>query len=315
MIERLQRLMKELGQDYPGLHKEVQDMLSLKPELGWADEVFLPFGGWWSIYSNHFGEPGLEDMSKVGRLATLGTWKYSQGIYIFEPELWESLITMELPDKVPMNVFTRLPEWSLYIVTPESRWLGEKLYGLWVYLDSANNENIPGSKMSDIELRVIGDTESESYPVHAFMLDNSLTIKESFSQGSKKGFIEKGLTLVQTEEVLSGVGEAVKPYLSLLLYICSEEPEIEGREPDSFPAHNYPQRVKGGERLFVPDKMRTWNLGKEISRYLSEPQDYQGGHKRRHVRRGHWHTYRVGKGRRDFIIKWLPPNVVGGHED
>lgn len=33
-----------------------------------------------------------------------------------------------------------------------------------------------------------------------------------------------------------------------------------------------------------------------------------------HIRRAHWHTYRVGVGRSDLALKWIAPVIVGGTE-
>jgi len=61
-----------------------------------------------------------------------------------------------------------------------------------------------------------------------------------------------------------------------------------------------------------------WNIGKPRGRRLplSEGDSYssngsQGGHHQyASYRCGHWHKYRVGKGRTKVKIKWLTPTVV-----
>ena len=35
-----------------------------------------------------------------------------------------------------------------------------------------------------------------------------------------------------------------------------------------------------------------------------------GASVRPHVRRAHWHTYRIGEGRAERVLRWLPPIPV-----
>ena len=31
---------------------------------------------------------------------------------------------------------------------------------------------------------------------------------------------------------------------------------------------------------------------------------------RKHLRRAHWHTFRIGEGRRGYKVKWVAPTLV-----
>jgi len=107
--------------------------------------------------------------------------------------------------------------------------------------------------------------------------------------------------------------DRLKPYLSLLLYLCSDEPEIDdSREPGVSPEYTRPKKVKGGYRLFEPSKVRTWEVGRSISRTLSAAIRATGSHKSPHIRRAHWHGYWTGPrtGDRNFIYRWIPPTAV-----
>jgi hypothetical protein len=76
--------------------------------------------------------------------------------------------------------------------------------------------------------------------------------------------------------------------------------------------------VKGGLRLFPADKPTTWDIGMRIGAALraatqraeSEPAGGTHASPRPHIRRAHWHSYRVGPGRAETILRWLAPIAV-----
>ena len=64
------------------------------------------------------------------------------------------------------------------------------------------------------------------------------------------------------------------------------------------------------------------HVGDEIAIHIKEMRKHPaartvceplGGHHRppiTHVRRAHWHAFRIGKGRKKIMVKWLAPTVV-----
>lgn len=49
---------------------------------------------------------------------TLATWQYSQGIYRFDPDLYEGVIQSTLGCEIPVDLLLRLPERSVFVETP-----------------------------------------------------------------------------------------------------------------------------------------------------------------------------------------------------
>ena len=69
--------------------------------------------------------------------------------------------------------------------------------------------------------------------------------------------------------------------------------------------------------------VRKWDVGvryrklKAVHRQTTKDGLAPGRHHaspRPHVRKGHWHTYKVGQGRKETRLKWLPPVMVGKGE-
>lgn len=113
-----------------------------------------------------------------------------------------------------------------------------------------------------------------------------------------------------------------QPFVSLLLYLCSANGEIRPLEGKT-PGKSRPRKTKRGPRLFPPDHVSTWDVGVRMGTAIrgavaAISKDHGGTHAnpRPHIRRAHWHTYWVGKkGKREPILKWLAPILVGANGD
>ena len=97
-------------------------------------------------------------------------------------------------------------------------------------------------------------------------------------------------------------------------YICSKNADIHVTyKPD-------PQAKRSGKRENRYSRA-TWHevgyhIGAELREYertKSKGSGHQGGSVRPHMRRAHWHHYWVGPkaGRRELVLKWVGPTVVG----
>ena len=106
--------------------------------------------------------------------------------------------------------------------------------------------------------------------------------------------------------------------LQLLLYLCSEEPDM--------PEIEHPRekrRFSGGVK--APEAPRVWDVGirisSEIRRFSGRPFEdgtVPGSHAspRPHVRSAHWHTYWTGPRDAVFplrkpVMRWIPPLPIG----
>ena len=115
--------------------------------------------------------------------------------------------------------------------------------------------------------------------------------------------------------------ENIDNELSLLLYLCSDCPDLGDREP---PQYIEPKIIKGRNKWIPRQKPEVWNvgvrLGAAIKRYheYSSAQEGEGNDTGRsvrpHIRRAHWHGYWTGpkkeSARQKFIYKWIPPIPV-----
>jgi hypothetical protein len=262
----------------------------------------------------------INDVAKVSALAA---WRVTQSIYCFDPDLYPRLIATPV-NKLPIDVLYRLPEWCVYIETPDLQWYGFNLVGFFAHLEYDVNDG-------QHELRLLLDVDEGEHGSHLYsqilhlMVD---TLEEAIAvtmEEARKNIMDIGnthiLNQLPDEELVKSVAEALEPILSLLLYLCSESADFGDREP---PTNPQPTKTKKGWKLFPPNQPTTWNVGVRIGAALrqayllavtgqaSEKGDTGRAKPRAHVRRAHWHSYWTGplNGDRKAIVKWIPPVPV-----
>jgi hypothetical protein len=281
--------------------------------------------GWYAIVSGQLGKSRLDykDAQDIAPLAALGAWRYTQGIYSFHPDLFGALADTVPSGDLPVEVLLRLPEWCVYIATPTP---AKKMDGFFAFLEHDTNDG-------RMELRIVGATGAHlvtAMPIHL----GPWTVTEALDrarQEATKNAPELADMLLDDNELIETAG-LMYPLISLLLYLCADDPDISGHVPGTYPQHPRPKKVKDGWRLFPPDKPRIWHIGHETGEKLRQAAEArheppaEATARRAHIRRAHWHGYWTGprrpradmpeeQQRRRFSYRWLHPMLVGTKEE
>jgi hypothetical protein len=203
---------------------------------------------------------GLE-MYASSLLTAIGAWRYTQGIYQFHPETLQELLHTEAQGRLPATLLLHMPEWSLYIDAPTQYWTGfftflnyhEKSPTLHFVLNLEDNL-CPGPELP------LGDWTLEESLNRAYALSKQ-------AHGSTPGWTEI------PKEDQHFILQLSSNLLSVVLYLCSEEPD--GFTPTSHPSYPHHVRTKKGLRLFPPKQPHIWKMGFDIGEKLvrakSEP--------------------------------------------
>jgi len=298
--------MLAAGKLYPNAWKQAEKM---REDRGhdlpkWPDWCYLPLSGWYAIVSAAHDAPRLDltSIGDVARLGALGTWRLSQGIYRFDPTLFDAIKSTPITGDLPCSVLYRLPEWCVYIESPGMTFGSDVLYGFFAHLEwDANTERH--------ELRLLLDTEERltAMSVHIGKWTLAEAIERVFDEATRQGGPEFISSFV-TE-----ISKIFEPIISLLLYLCSESAEIGDRPPQ----RPQPKKTKKGWKIFSPTNPVIWDVGVRLGASLRRA--YQASNlepvgihasPRAHIRRAHWHTYRIGEQRSGSMLKWLPPIPV-----
>lgn len=113
----------------------------------WPKIYFVPVEGWIDYFKANPDAARLPQgpmrdewiASRVLYLSALCPWRYTQGIFRFAPSFAKALCSSSLKGDIPCEVFLRLPQWSIYVETPNIRYGNDILVGFWAHLQ---NEDI-----------------------------------------------------------------------------------------------------------------------------------------------------------------------------
>ena len=266
-------------------------------------------------------------------LHLFGTWRNTLGIYKVDRDILMELIKAPIPDDTPSHIFSRLPDWCVYveIITDEEVRGGETgLLGFWALLD-----RMPHVKTGSVlGLHIVPHINhsnpalNSNYLPIQMALSEDLTVLEAIelvreSNDELVGFFGADPSIKrQNAEENKGVLLSLLP---LLLWLCAEEPDISNikGEPvsaSSMRAPKYGINKKTG--AFVPPNHPTvYHLGSRLGgelRQFNDKIDKPDGssassRKRPHIRRGHWHGVWRGTGQdKHFHLNWQAAIFVNG---
>ena len=321
----------------PDLSKWVDVTIERLENLGlrtYSRSCFLPLVGWKAIVQQARPDLGLADQCNVAAfLGAVGTWRYSQGIYKFDPDLYSELLNSESGGKLPTDVLTRLPEWSVYLETPDLFYDNLECYGVFVHL---SDDPIDGL----CELRLYAITENMSFNASipdgflafSIYLNEGITLDRAYDLWYDRIKENAGGVEIPDEQQYFKDLESdreknvdfIKKIINLVLYICSEDPEIVDRKtPDWLPTFPRPKKTKGVVRYFPAKRPHVYDVGRKLGEELRKakekiPPPPTGRTVISHLRRAHWHSFWTGKRipgketEQKLIVKWLPPIFVHG---
>lgn len=323
------------GKLYEGAWKRIDHFRSEKGREfpDWPEWCFIPISATYGIVADDAGVDGSmlgqthpERLHDPARLAALATWRVTQGIYRFDPAIYQSVSETPLDRDLPCDVLYRLPEWCVYIETPDMHWLWQsnQLHGFWAHLEYDINTGRH-------ELRLVMDSDDALavLPIHlgSWPLVEALDrLKSEAMRQAVRNDMSKAAADLKSQGLIDTVAKNVAPLLSLLLFLCSQTDEISGT--DRAPSNPVPKRTKQGWRLFPAKAVTQWDVGVRIGAALRRAyQQAETGQSdidpatgrarpRAHIRRAHWHGFWKGPkdpdraAERQFSLKWMPPIPV-----
>lgn len=309
--------VRDLARRYPGAWKQLAEF---RQERGkgiddWPEWCWCPMAGAYAIVSRG-SDAGLdvERTKDVARLAAVGAWRATQGVYRFDPDLAEALSATPVAGALPVDLLHRLPEWCVYVESPGlevARW---RVQGFYAHLEWDVTRR-------GTELRLLLDTDEGLFPVVLHLSEDTLegamraAFHEADRQVRKAGLPGKPSLAAYARQT----ADAISPLISTLLYLCSEAAEIE----DSKRQGRRPTHLPHGRKISAAANAPTvWECGYRLGARLraaqtatTEPSDGAHASPRPHVRRAHWHTYRLGPGRTQARVLWQHPILVNADPD
>ncbi len=289
----------------------------------WPDWCFMPVSLLDSNNPLDLKEAWM-NRSRIPELLTMGAWRQTQGVYLVDETVLEELWKTPLTGKIPAELLYRLPEWTTLINLPAKAF--ELAGGARMALCHVTTvgqyvtiiiELLEPGGLGTISMPLLGTLE-ESLAFMINCLNNPDQANLDITTFGKQG-------AQWARDVFTFCADDIAGVLSTLLYLCSEEPDIQGK-----PAKPIKTMTKQGPRFFPPDKPKEILVGVRLGVALrrgrearNEPTDgvTRGTHAspRGHIRGAHWHTYWTGPRSAPVAkVKWLPPipvNIRFGESD
>lgn len=345
--------LNEFSRRYQGVWRDLEDIRNSQD--GWPSWCYVPSAEAIKAYGKRarIGAGAVEIMTLVGALHALGSWRLSQNIYRFEPELAQAIIDTPLAaSEVPVDILLRLPEWSLYIELPAGAGgLLEGLHGFWATLDYYDNFapvlQFVTCNTGDLERRLAagsgmiegwnGMSDHNALTLYDLPLVPGMTIQETLDDSmrqvkgalsnpdhlSRRSALEAMAEMDAIRDSETLAAELFQPMLNLVLYLCAQEPDVEG----GLPSRPVATKTKRGPRWFPAQKPAVREVGARVVKWIREARaqstsrgdgEASGRSVTPHMRKAHWHGYWTGPRKdpeaRNFSLKWLPPTPVGVKE-
>ena len=281
----------------------------------WPAWCWCPLAGAYAIASRGLALP-TSQAGEVAILGALGPWRAGQGIYRYDPDIYQALLETPLDQALPWDALYRLPEWCLYLETPGLSWEGQLIHGAYVHLEHDPND-------CRAELRLLLDLPSVLLPVPIHMIPGA-----SIAQGLEAMEMEAigqaarlGLSIGPDPILRDNHLRAIQQIVSLAIYTCASEADL----GTPAPIKAQPIRTRRhGLRTYPPDhptiRLVGVTLGDQLRQARQQVEQQGGSHTgpRPHLRRAHWHSYwigpRAGGPDRHLDLRWILPILVNPTE-
>lgn len=264
-------------------------------------------------------------------LAAICPWIYTKQIYEFDDEFVKELVKTPYEGKVPLQVLQKFPNFSIYIKAnidcmevpnmPNVRCAG-------FFCCIADRDFAKGSDRTLIFVKHFVDKHKpEDVFVDSVMLPlyGDLDIMGHYDHSEKlhREKLEKiGHDFTVSDKARkdsNNLALDVKKLINIVLYLCSTNLDVVDKTPG---VKRHPFKLHWGGRkvskfqLLAALSPKVFVVGEKIGSQLREEDRLAKASTnpiRPHVRRAHWHGYWTGPrtGERDFILKWIPPTLVG----
>ena len=305
-----------------GCYEELDILAGAKADdtVWWPDYCRLPVNAT-VTYLQKTGMERKQAAVMASELTACWLWRREQVMYCFDPSLAEVLAGQAMEsddtDVLPAELLLHPPHPIVYIRTPG---LFQRVDGFFYWVDY----DIP-RKGSALRVQWVREDMGRSFG-QAMHISPGATLRECAWDTIKASRENLGEPAVVE---LKPVAEMAGPLLSalqLVLYLAAENSEVEERpEPGSLTV----QAEAGSKVVSLTDRdreVRVYQVGARIGSVirrarLEEPgqETPDGGRRRPHSRRGHWHHYWTGPrdGERKLILKWTAPTFIhaGGWDE
>lgn len=305
-----------------GCYEELDILAGAKADqtVWWPDYCRLPVNAT-VTYLQKTGMEPKQAAVMASELTACWLWRSSRVMYCFDPALAEVLAGQAMEsddtDVLPAQLLLHPPHPIVYIRTPG---LLEQVDGFFYWVDYDILR-----KGAALRVQWVREDMGRSFG-QAMHISPGATLRECVWDTIKASRENLGEPAVVEVRPVAEMAGPLLSALQLVLYLAAENSEVSEELGAAFsPAQTGP----GGKVVSLGDwdrEVKTYRVGGRVGaairRAKREEPDREaadGGRRRPHSRRGHWHHYWTGprNGERTLILKWTAPTFIhaeGGEE-
>ena len=220
--------MAAVGLLYPEAWRQIDKFRASKGKNSlpdWPDWCFLPMAAFYAIVSKEADVVRLPPhlLPDVPRLAAIGTWRYTQGVYRFAPDVCDAVMSGRISGEVPGEAIYRLPEWCVYVETPDKAWGGMPLYGFFAHMEWETEEGRAA-------LRLLLDCEMGLFPFPVRLGVDALggAVSQATDAAGVQSIGGGRVSDILPEDASADLTGSLEPLVSLVLFLCGEDADIGG---------------------------------------------------------------------------------------
>lgn len=307
-------LLNAFSRKYPKAFKKIDEIFADKDAKWHKEYCYCPVGLAVSYVEEYGiripGEP-LWAASDAGKMAVLSSWRHAKSVYrISEGLTAEFLKSIDDDIKVTSDLLT-IPEYCIYIDTIHGF---SDMDGFFVMFDDDL-----GRKNKELYIIPVQDGKM-TMPFYLVIPEEpellSMILGRMWIEAHKSlQECHMNVSLAAEEGYFTVSRKIIRYAINVLMYLSAVNAEVKFVNGKSLRKHGKAKdTTKGVKRYIVGEKIgvRLKKFSNHVVRYKTDREESGSAHKSpiMHVRRAHYHTFLVGKGRKDRRVKWLPPIVV-----
>jgi hypothetical protein len=239
MSTRPEIILRRNARANPDLWSLLQRNLALREKDGgcWPEYVHTPYQvARKTVRIAYAGRPEMSEESiddSAYRLMALSAWSRAKGVYTFDPTLYHAIVESPYDGSVSIDVLSRIPEPCLYIRTPGVLLHGRQVEGVFACIDHDPAEHIDW-------LVLVADTDfgdgliPTTFPIGGSTIQETAFDLAEELVGAMAGSDEFGLSSNDLKAIAGEIISVYGPVISMLMYLCSEAPEIQGLGGEKF---------------------------------------------------------------------------------
>lgn len=288
---------------YPRIFTDIENarLHLIGSGVAWHKSCYVPMAAVSTVMGLNPQSP-FDALMALANITAFASWRMGgKHIIKFDKTVEAELIDGGIKGDVPMHIFERLPFMCAYVEVSND----PAIVGFFVHLEHDILTN-------DLELRFVLEDAKGGVAPTVIDLNTNGTIEEVVAKTMRSVDV---LGRNKSNTVVTEISSLMHRVLPLVMYLCSANAETSDKTKPNLPT------LPRNKRVMSPNAPTTWVYGERIGAMIRSGVSHQptqatgtGTSKRPHIRRAHWHIYRVGSGRTGTMLKWMHPLAINADD-